>query len=338
MAIAAIDARLVGALGRREAGRSRERGGEVGANHAIRGSAARSARQRRPRRLVDEPRVEGVTAACRRGTGCCDRKSSATSRRAHLPEYLRRTPWSSGGLGASCDSERQLSLPRCANQAAVGAVGSGESLVTAGDPGLVEADLQGMATTLATSSAMNSSQCPFRRARGCVSRRHAARTGRRGRKFLRTIDSARGQRVGPKRDARPARKMAGQPAMRAPRRRATTARLGALLAALPAAAARPTSAWIAQRLLRWKPTARLLSSGAPLPRVPQRPFPSPIRFDLFLDAASSFPLLKPTKALAASNLKKSRPPQEAQMNRNRKGDTGHDRGGAGLVGRRRNGR
>ena len=38
---------------------------------------------------------------------------------------------------------------------------------------------------------------------------------------------------------------------------------------------------------------------APLPRVPRRPFPSPIRFDLFSDAASSFPLLKPTNALAA---------------------------------------
>ena len=60
--------------------------------------------------------------------------------------------------------------------------------------------------------------------------------------LLRTIDSARGQRVGPQRDrwARPP-KMAGQPAMRAPRRRAaSTVRLGAMmLAALPAAAARP---------------------------------------------------------------------------------------------------
>ena len=38
---------------------------------------------------------------------------------------------------------------------------------------------------------------------------------------------------------------------------------------------------------------------APLPRVSRRPFPSPIRFDLFSDAASSFPLLKLTNALAA---------------------------------------
>ena len=82
---------------------------------------------------------------------------------------------------------------------------------------------------------------------GCVSRRHAARTGRRGRSFLRTIDSARGQRVGPQRDrARPPTKNGRPTGHAAPRRRAaSTARLGALLAALPAAAARPyLGAWV----------------------------------------------------------------------------------------------
>ena len=80
--------------------------------------------------------------------------------------------------------------------------------------------------------------------------------------LLRTIDSARGQRVGPKRDrwARPP-KMAGQPAMRAPRRRAaSTARLGALLAALPAAAARPyLGAWVRNDSLAPTFDRRLLS-------------------------------------------------------------------------------
>ena len=80
--------------------------------------------------------------------------------------------------------------------------------------------------------------------------------------LLRTIDSARGQRVGPQRDrwARPP-KMAGQPAMRAPRRRAaSTARLGALLAALPAAAARPyLGAWVRNDSLAPTFDRRLLS-------------------------------------------------------------------------------
>ena len=80
--------------------------------------------------------------------------------------------------------------------------------------------------------------------------------------LLRTIDSARGQRVGPRRDrwARPP-KMAGQPAMRAPRRRAaSTARLGALLAALPAAAARPyLGAWVRNDSLAPTFDRRLLS-------------------------------------------------------------------------------
>ena len=80
--------------------------------------------------------------------------------------------------------------------------------------------------------------------------------------LLRTIDSARGQRVGPKRDrwARPP-KMAGQPAMRAPRRRAaSTARLGAMLAALPAATARPyLGAWVRNDSLAPTFDRRLLS-------------------------------------------------------------------------------
>ena len=80
--------------------------------------------------------------------------------------------------------------------------------------------------------------------------------------LLRTIDSARGQRVGPQRDrwARPP-KMAGQPAMRAPRRRAaSTVRLGAMLAALPAAAARPyLGAWVRNDSLAPTFDRRLLS-------------------------------------------------------------------------------
>ena len=80
--------------------------------------------------------------------------------------------------------------------------------------------------------------------------------------LLRTIDSARGQRVGPQRDrwARPP-KMAGQPAMRAPRRRAaSTARLGAMLVALPAAAARPyLGAWVRNDSLAPTFDRRLLS-------------------------------------------------------------------------------
>ena len=120
--------------------------------------------------------------------------------------------------------------------------------------------------------------------------------------LLRTIDSARGQRVGPRRDrwARPP-KMAGQPAMRAPRRRAaSTARLGALLAALPAAAARPYLG------------SHLVALGA-LPAAAARPY-----LGAWVRNDSLAPTFDRRLLSYAPHF------HEAQMGRNRKCDTGHD--------------
>ena len=120
--------------------------------------------------------------------------------------------------------------------------------------------------------------------------------------LLRTIDSARGQRVGPQRDrwARPP-KMAGQPAMRAPRRRAaSTARLGALLAALPAAAARPYLG------------SHLVALGA-LPAAAARPY-----LGAWVRNDSLAPTFDRRLLSYAPHF------HEAQMGRNRKCDTGHD--------------
>ena len=78
--------------------------------------------------------------------------------------------------------------------------------------------------------------------------------------------------------------------MRAPRRRdASTVRLGALLAALPAAAARPyLGAWVRNDSLAPTFDRRLLSYAPHFHVCRGVLSPSPIRFDLFLDAASSF--------------------------------------------------
>ena len=137
---------------------------------------------------------------------------------------------------------------------------------------------------------------------GCVSRRHAARTGRRGRR------TPPDHRFGPWAARRPAARPLGPPTKNgrptghasaaAPRRIDGAARRAAGRAAGGRRAALPRRVG-AQRLAGadLRPPAPELR--APLPCVPRRLFPSPISFDLFSDAASSFPLLKPTNALAA---------------------------------------
>ena len=146
---------------------------------------------------------------------------------------------------------------------------------------------------------------------GCVSRRHAARTGRRGRR------TPPDHRFGPWAARRPAARPLGPPTKNgrptgrasaaAPRRidgaarRATGRATRGRRAALPRLAPRRARRAAGRRrtaLPRRVGAQRLAGADlrppapelrAPLPRVPRRPFPSPIRFDLFSDAASSFP-------------------------------------------------
>ena len=163
---------------------------------------------------------------------------------------------------------------------------------------------------------------------GCVSRRHAARTGRRGRR------TPPDHRFGPWAARRPAARPLGPPTKNgrptghasaaAPRRIDGAARRAAGRAAGGRRAALPRRVG-AQRLAGadLRPPAPELR--APLPRVPRRPFPRLRSASICSRMLRRPSLVKAHERLGREATSRRRvPAQEAQMGRNRKCDTGHD--------------